>query len=100
MLNAHMHTCTHMYLSVSLLSVNAQGLFHYIINVVRMTKLLQMHREIQQLIHCLLKKHNQWLIMGTEPESSLVDINHTSNTHTNLIDMQEMLDLVSNLFHI
>ena len=59
-MHTYMHTYTNMYLSVSLLSVNgtAQGLLHYIIIVVWMTKLLQMHREIQQLICCLLEKHN------------------------------------------
>ena len=97
----HTWTLIHMYHLVSLLSVNgtAQALFHYVINVVWMTKLLQMCREIQQLIRCLLEKY-KWFILGTEPESSSVDVNHTSETHTNLIDVQEMLDLVSNLFHI
>ena len=101
-MNTYMHTYTNMYLLVSLLSVNgtAQGLFHFTINVVWMTKLLQMYREIEQLICCLLEKHNKWVILGTESEISSVDINHISNTHTNLIDMQEMLDLVSNLFCI
>ena len=55
-----MDTYTNMYHLVSLLSVNgtAQALFHYSIMVVWMTKLLQMCREIQQLIRCLLEKYN------------------------------------------